>query len=105
MAKSRNCFPSCRFNNLRKSAIRRNIVVTLNLEDYKKLLSDANMKCEYCKDDVSDSSGGSLDRVDNDIGYTIENCKVCCGKCNMMKREMSMKEFFLHVDKIHKNIL
>lgn len=34
-----------------------------------------------------------IDRVDNERGYTIDNVVSCCGKCNLMKRAMSLQEF------------
>lgn len=34
-----------------------------------------------------------VDRVDNGIGYTIENVVPCCGTCNHAKSAMSVDEF------------
>ena len=34
-----------------------------------------------------------IDRVDNSIGYTVENSVSCCHTCNHAKCEMSHKEF------------
>ena len=42
-----------------------------------------------------------IDRRDNNIGYTLENCLPCCGTCNMMKRDMGYQEFLEHIAKIH----
>lgn len=51
-------------------------------------------KCHYCGDEITwskyrghiDSSHGYfLDRRDNNIGYTNENCVVCCSLCNHIK--------------------
>lgn len=93
--------PSNRFNNLRKSASRRGIDVDIDLCEYKSILENKNYLCEYCNDDVSGSSGGSLDRIDNDIGYLKGNLKVCCGNCNHMKRHLSEDEFIKHIRKIY----
>lgn len=41
-----------------------------------------------------------IDRVNNDIGYLIENCVSCCKVCNFMKRSMSKNDFINHVNKI-----
>ena len=39
-------------------------------------------------------NGIGLDRVDNTIReYTLENCKPCCGTCNIMKNELSLDIF------------
>lgn len=42
-----------------------------------------------------------IDRIDNDRGYEYDNCVACCGKCNLMKRSMSVDEFLKHTEKIH----
>jgi hypothetical protein len=34
-----------------------------------------------------------LDRVDNDLGYTLDNVVACCGRCNLMKRDLSAGDF------------
>ena len=34
-----------------------------------------------------------IDRLNNDVGYTKENCVACCGICNMAKRSMSYEQF------------
>ncbi len=41
-----------------------------------------------------------IDRVDNSIGYTINNCVPCCELCNWMKRDLTKDEFVSHVHKI-----
>jgi 5-methylcytosine-specific restriction endonuclease McrA len=34
-----------------------------------------------------------IDRVDNDLPYTKENCVPCCKDCNLAKRCRSMQQF------------
>lgn len=59
-------------------------------------------KCHYCAGKViwweHNSSGKNhqynLDRKNNNIGYTKENCVVCCPRCNQMKKNLSYKEFY-----------
>lgn len=40
--------------------------------------------CYYCKK-IKENEINGIDRVNNDIGYTKENCVACCWKCNRMK--------------------
>lgn len=104
--KNKDEMPSRRFSNLKKSAKRRGVEVSITLVDYKKILTDGGYMCTYCGDDVTHSTGGSLDRVDNAVGYVIGNLLVCCGICNSMKNCMSSGEFVAHVNKICiKNII
>jgi 5-methylcytosine-specific restriction endonuclease McrA len=35
-----------------------------------------------------------IDRVDNTKGYTIENSRPCCFRCNQAKSSMTEQEFF-----------
>ena len=42
---------------------------------------------------VKDSRYTGLDRVDNSIGYTYENCVPCCAVCNRAKNSMGYNEF------------
>lgn len=41
-----------------------------------------------------------IDRVDNSIGYIVENCVTCCPKCNLMKHVLSEDEFLEQVMRI-----
>jgi len=34
-----------------------------------------------------------IDRIDNKLGYTIDNCASCCGTCNDMKRIRTVEDF------------
>jgi hypothetical protein len=43
-----------------------------------------------------------IDRMDNLRGYTIDNTVSCCGTCNKMKRDLSVKEFLSRVRSIAK---
>jgi hypothetical protein len=37
--------------------------------------------------------GNGIDRVDNVVGYTKENCVPCCPDCNSMKGALSLEVF------------
>jgi hypothetical protein len=41
-----------------------------------------------------------LDRVDNSRGYEVDNVVPCCRICNIMKAELSVQEFYVHIQKI-----
>ena len=51
----------------------------------------SKMKCYLCN--YKCEKGLSIDRIDNTIRkYSIDNCRTCCGSCNIMKGEMSLTE-------------
>lgn len=41
-----------------------------------------------------------IDRIDPELGYIEGNCVSCCKKCNYMKRDYSVEEFYAHIEKI-----
>jgi hypothetical protein len=45
-----------------------------------------------------------IDRINNEVGYSIKNSVPCCGVCNYMKRKFSKEEFInqaIKISKIH----
>lgn len=46
--------------------------------------------CHYCNDA---SSLNGIDRVDNDVGYRMENCVTCCTMCNYAKWRYTVDQF------------
>lgn len=79
------------FLKLRRSSIRENRVCDLTYEqflDFTKIV-----QCSYCNSPIKwtcysskgEPSGYYLDRRDNNMGYTKDNCVVCCGDCNHIK--------------------
>jgi hypothetical protein len=42
-----------------------------------------------------------IDRVNNNIGYTVDNCVACCGECNSMKSSQSKEVFLRNIKNIY----
>lgn len=55
--------------------------------------------CEYCNEKPKKFNG--LDRVDSNVGYTFLNVVPCCYDCNVMKSDLTLEKFKLHIKKIH----
>ena len=61
--------------------------------------------CHYCGGSIAWAKYGNrrcsqkynLDRKDNACGYVIDNCVVCCVRCNRMKRHDVPYEVFLKI--------
>jgi len=80
----------------------------LTQDQFKKLVDSI---CVYCGSAPhtrflkSKNNGpyiyNGIDRVDNSIGYVLENCVTCCFECNRMKSNMSQQEFLAHIERIH----
>jgi hypothetical protein len=72
----------------------------LTFEEYTELLT-LQPKCHYCGHSIIVSSSAyRLDRKNNSIGYTKENCVVCCGECNRIKSDRYSYEEMEKIGKI-----
>ena len=92
------------FTSYRQGAKRRQIDFDITIEYFKQILLDDD--CYICNKPNSSSHRNGIDRFDNDIGYTIENCRVCCFNCNLMKKDYSFDELMRKltlVYHLHKN--
>lgn len=62
----------------------------LTEEQYYNLLGG---DCKYCGRPCTETHTNGIDRVDNDIGYVLDNCVSCCGSCNIAKGVLSVEDF------------
>lgn len=87
-------------NSYRHNAVKRGLRFDLTVEEFATLTQG---QCHYCG--VSPQQGfdnprrngvyvyNGIDRIDNVLDYTIENCVPCCGICNRAKSNLSIDEF------------
>lgn len=75
----------------------RGLLFALTKDDFLKY---KNNDCSYCGDKIN---GYGLDRVDNSLGYLIDNVVSCCERCNRMKLTMSKEDFITQCKKIIDN--
>jgi len=45
-----------------------------------------------------------IDRSNNDVGYTIDNCVPCCARCNYAKRASSQEDFVAWVSRAYHHL-
>lgn len=89
-----NRTPKGRYRELKRSAKRKGRVFTITLDDYEFLLTHA---CAYCGITVEKDGGAGywLDRIDNDLGYTVDNILPCCGRCNRIRgADLNVEQMF-----------
>ncbi len=95
------------FYRYKKDARKRNIDFNLSIEEFTKLISQ---DCFYCaippnttrKIDKNNSYlYNGIDRVDNNKGYTIENCVACCKMCNFAKNNYTLEEFLIWIKNVY----
>lgn len=68
-----------------KSANTRNIEFKLSENEFNNIISNS---CYLCGLETSDINKNGIDRINNKKGYILENCKTCCGHCNLLKRNL-----------------
>lgn len=94
------------YNTYIGSAKNRGYVFELTFEEFKSI---CEKDCKYCgsppsseiKASYGRTSGwiyNGIDRVDNNIGYVLNNCVPCCKVCNRAKRDMSLEDFVRWLD-------
>jgi len=103
-------------NNLisvyRYAAKRRNLDCTLSKSDFHSLFLS---KCHYCgkepyriayrKQCRNTFTYNGIDRLDNKIGYNLDNCVSCCTTCNKAKMSMAVGEFKEWIISIYNNFI
>ena len=95
------------FSRYKKGAEYRNLSFEIKKEEFRKIVTQ---KCHYCNrspSNFSTKSGSSgnlltpfccngIDRIENNKGYTKENCVPCCARCNKMKHKLAQHDFVHH---------
>jgi hypothetical protein len=60
-----------------------------------------NEPCYLCGKPNTVIHHNGIDRVDNNNGYILDNCKSCCGDCNYMKKTFTIESFFVKMQAIY----
>jgi len=92
--KSQQSTPQGKYVSYKSKAKQRNIPFELTLSDFQNLYQTL---CEYCGEKIETIG---IDRVDNTLGYTLDNIKSCCNICNKIKRNFTLEQFNSHITKI-----
>lgn len=103
------------YQSYKRKAILRKKTFNITKEQFKILI---NKNCFYCGIypnniyQIKNSKTGEIrcgtpllyngiDRVNNFIGYTINNCVSCCKLCNTMKMASTIEDFKKQIKKIY----
>jgi len=89
---------SYRTQDVKKERFNKNTFI-----EYDELIDKlviSKLKCSYCKcnmlllyKNIRDEKQWTLDRVDNSIGHTNDNCVISCLQCNLQKRSRDDSKF------------
>lgn len=89
------------YRRQQRSAKIRKLDFTLIETEVEKLFS---YSCFYCGQEPQEDNRGlvrnGIDRMDNRVGYIIDNVVSCCWRCNRQKDSFDSEEFIKHSVKI-----
>jgi len=100
------------YNSYRGAAKSRGLNFYLCIDEFVTLVSQ---DCFYCgrspqtensvynhkTKKVDTCMRNGIDRLDNNVGYEIDNCVPCCIMCNRMKMNNTLEDFFIQVSRIY----
>lgn len=92
------------YNVLTSRSAQRPVEVSLSYEEF--LAFTIVESCHYCGADILWNAQGqryNLDRKNNTIGYSKDNCVVCCKECNMIKSARFSYEQMLQIGALIKS--
>lgn len=90
-----------RWMELQKSARHRGLALNLSEEEYYRLTRGA--ACFFCKGPLPEAGHG-LDRVNNALGYSLENVLPCCKYCNRARCDDPIDSFLKWLEKVATNL-
>jgi hypothetical protein len=92
--------PNRKFKDYKSSAKKRNHAWNLTKNEFMNFWKTP---CSYCGDNIETIG---LDRMDNNLGYNMDNVTACCETCNRGKLQMNKENFLIWIEKIYnKSIL
>ena len=89
-------------NGYKSHAKKRGYIFTLTLVEAFWLIQKP---CEYCGIVKIFPEHNGIDRVDSNLGYTIENTVSCCKWCNYAKNKMTTEEFKVHITNMYNHFV
>lgn len=90
-----------RFANLKKETKRRNLNLDLTIEQYQQIVLNS---CFYDSSHLLPIYGTGLDRIDNNLGYTLDNVVPCCYNCNRIRNDSMSHEEMIEVANLLKRL-
>lgn len=99
----------------KSGAKKRDIHFELDKQTFKELTTK---NCTYCGSEPrlmafynkpldyhAQYTYNGIDRVNSDLGYTVDNCVTCCQTCNISKSIMTVEQFRNWITKIYNHYI
>lgn len=78
------------YDSYKARAIKKELDFCLTEEQFENF---QKAQCYYCNKKTSTTHSSGIDRKNNGIGYTQDNCVSSCSECNYMKGALDKEEF------------
>ncbi len=106
------------YSQIRYASKKRKLEFNLTIDEFKRL---SVQDCHFCgrkphqykyphSSNVSEAwmkhglfIKNGLDRINNNLGYSVSNCFPACSTCNFMRGSLSVAQFKRHIKKLIKN--
>lgn len=86
-----------RWKHLQYEAKRDRRMVSISKSEFEIITSQL---CLYCGGMSPGKNFVGIDRLDSSRGYEVGNVVPCCTRCNMMKGDQTLNDWFSHMEKI-----
>lgn len=102
------------YRTYQRGAKNRNYEFNLTFEQVDSIIQQ---NCHYCNEEPVENKGdqvytygqgvfkrNGIDRLNNNLGYTLNNVVPCCDKCNTAKMDISENDFYKWIQKVYYNL-
>lgn len=86
-----------RYNSYKGSAKHRKLEFSLTLDNFEEITSRPCIYCGGYNGDYFGKQFNGIDRIDSQSGYILNNCAPCCQTCNVMKSDLTIKNWMDHM--------
>lgn len=78
------------FRGYQRRAMKKGLDFTITKDDFAQITSQP---CYVCGKMGDSNHKTGIDRFDSSLGYVLENCRPCCGECNVAKKKYDHAAF------------
>lgn len=86
------------YNSYKTRAEKKSLLFELAKDEYNTIV---NSQCYLCGRKSCEKYKNGIDRIDNNLGYTMSNVKPCCWSCNFIKKDMELDDLFKKMSDIY----
>jgi hypothetical protein len=90
------------YSSYNKRALEKQLEFIITNDEFDMLTAN---NCYICGKESNSINKNGLDRINNEIGYIIDNIAACCSECNYMKKQYNYAELFDKLQLIYNNHL